>query len=216
MQEYLGVAVVSYTDPKQPRFERVRVLNSGCEPEDFGNCGEPSTDSPEGGGGWSEIGQIAVERLDVADVDGDGIPEIVLETSHVTMHANYEDFDEPSDDVRPYYQESYAQRRFTVMRPNLSLQLDAVVHQEMLETIYGMHATRDIDGEDVRLTPEGVLVTWCEIDMNAGYNIRKCLEQACTPPTTRIQMSYDPGTDTYGEATIEQLRPEVAYCDDKP
>ncbi|PRQ04614.1 hypothetical protein ENSA5_06190 [Enhygromyxa salina] len=145
-------------------------------------------------------------------MDGDGAAEIVLQTSHVALDDDYE-LTEPSDDYRSYYAESYAQRRITVLRPNLTRQLDAIIHQEMRPSILGMYADREIAGEQVELTPQGVTATWCDIEMNSNYIVQDCLAEVCSSPTSRVHLPYDLATDSYEEAAVEKLRPEIDSCD---
>ncbi|KIG11959.1 hypothetical protein DB30_02260 [Enhygromyxa salina] len=102
-----------------------------------------------------------------------------------------------SDDIREYYVENYGQKRLTVLRPNLSRQLDVVIHQEELPSILGMYADREINGEKFEFTPEGVTASWCDSESS-------CVERSCASPTSTVHLPYDFATDSYEESVVQE------------
>ncbi|KIG18410.1 hypothetical protein DB30_00695 [Enhygromyxa salina] len=205
MQELLGVAVVSFTNPAAPRVERVRVLEDTCSL--FAACGEVAGTMNTSAPMWSEMARIVLEHAEVSDVDGDGQLEIEIVTSYVELTTFAQ---EQADE--PYADEIFSRRRLTVLRGDLSRQLDTDIHVEMFESTPGVLLEADRIHERYTLTPDGLTAYWCEVDGQFAIPARECSKQVCPEPTTRARMSYDAAKDAYGKAEIEQLRPVVDSC----
>ena len=203
-EQYLGLAVIAYTDPATPRLEHLRVLEYGCQLEM--TCGEDPGTSNDGRFS-SAMDAIHVDRFEISDVDGDNKPEIELVTSYVALASTtQEDLGEAPED---YAEAIFTRRRLTVLRADLSRQLDIDIHQETFETTPGMDADADYVNEAYQLTLEGVTISWCEIAVGAAIRLRECWPRVCASPTTLIRLPYDADKDLYGKATFEALRPVV-------
>jgi hypothetical protein len=206
-EQYLGLAVVAYTDPSVPRIEHLRMLERGCQVWHSGTCAESPGAANVGFRGGSEMANIDVERLAVSDLDGDRDVEIELVTTYVALAAVVEG--ELGDDPDDYSEQIFTRRRVTVLRSDLSRQLDVDIHQVMFEWIPGVYADNDVVNESYELGPNGATVSWCEMDVSVAFRARECLDQVCASPTSRVRFPYDVDKDLYTEAAPEALRPIV-------
>jgi hypothetical protein len=156
--------------------------------------------------------RIELERFAVADVDGDGALEIEISTHYFALAPTTdEDLGDTEDD---YSQEIFARRRLTILREDLSRQLDADIHEQMLEYTPGEYVDADRIHERYELGPNGVDVSWCEVVDWVAPKIRECSARLCAAPTHRVHSSYDPSTDSYGRVEQIELRDPVEQtCD---
>src|SRR5690606_33630287 len=120
------------------------------------------------------------------DVDSDTEFEIELVTTYVELGTEVE-----SDFEHDPTLEIFTRRRLTVLRGDLSRQLDIDIHQERSESMPGVYADNDVVNESYQLTPDGASVSWCEIDVNFALRARECLDRVCASPTTRARFPYD-------------------------
>lgn len=208
-QEFLGLAVVACTDSAAPSIEHLRVLEHGCHVWNTGTCGEdPLTPNTTPQPRASNMKRIQLDRFHVADVDGDKSVELVLVTSYVELAISTQD--EWGDTPEAYSEDIYTRRRLTVLRGDLSRQLDIDVHQEMFPWTPGVEVTADLVNEAYEITPEAATVTWCEIEGRIALDVRECLNAFCASPTTRVRLPYDADKDLYAIAPFEPLRPVIS------
>jgi hypothetical protein len=105
--------------------------------------------------------------------------------------------------------ETFTRRSLTVLRDDLSLQLDVDIHQVMFDWIPGVYVENEVSKESYELTPDGVTLSWCEIDYVLAWRARECWPQVCASPTSRVRFPYDIAEDLYTKGSPEALRPVV-------
>jgi len=213
-QEFVGVAIVAYTNPDEPWIEHLRILEGGCQVWQYGSCAELPGTTYTRNDHWSSMTAIQITGLSISDVDGDKKPELVLVMTYVKL-ASVDEGD-LGDLPDSYSVKIFNRRRLTVLRDDLTLQLDLDIGQEMYELAPGTVADNDVVTDYYLFEADAATVSWCELDMHLGLAARECLEQVCASPTTRARFAYDPAKDLYTNATIEALRPIVNDWDGCP
>lgn len=210
MLELLGLAVVGFEDPTHPFVIGVRLI-TGDIALTFDSVPEHELagKAPVGGdrSEFNAYADVVLDALDVVDVDGDGKFESLIVFSYTTLEGD------PWDSDVMY--ELFARKRLIVAREDLSFQLSMDVHQEMDTAVPLGVAPNDRVRESYSFDPwdRSLVLEWCEITPSMTEDCP--LDVVCSSPTLRTRIPYDPGTDSYPKAKLEQLRPPVEAWDDR-
>jgi hypothetical protein len=219
--EHLGFAVVSFTGIDSAEVEQIRFVE-GARFGDF--YGDPQAE-PVGvrhdrlPGYGSSNRKHSIDSLEVADVDDDGLQEViaVVEVEEFeTVDYYYYECEDDSEctglaDPSAFTAVAYEGHRLLIFRDNLTLQLDATLDQTGYTVFDGWNpASDDFLNHSHSFERDTVVAQWCEVAFPIRDDFTDCIfERACGEPTIRARWEYDGQADAYTRAKEERLREPI-------